>query len=262
MKIECSKCGDIVETTAKTVVAPFVCNQCTDVCGPEKCVFGSQSCVDAHKRLTTPTTGPFATADEVRKSESFDSCDTATVENTTLLIEDLQQQLQDERATVIALEAENAKLKLDYVERMTQIADLKAEVTQTKEIYNHVNDELVIARQNFIEAHEQITAMGVEKFEVSKTMIGWVRAYFNQVALLDSRNGRLQKEISLLKENEDKLIREVAQQNASRKYWLERAVETMTEVSRLWRKNADLERQLEHPIRSYFKQVWADSRGK
>jgi hypothetical protein len=99
MRIECENCQDVVEVTAKTVVAPFICSVCVNDATPSPAFVpctnpGCDDCAD--KMYATPT---------------YDPCDTATVENTTLLIEDLQQQLHDERASIVALEAELATAK-------------------------------------------------------------------------------------------------------------------------------------------------------
>ena len=76
MRIECEECREIIGVTGRTVNAPFVCDECV--------------------RNTLPT--------------SCDPCDTASIENTTLLIEDLQQQLQNARQTIIILKTQNAFL--------------------------------------------------------------------------------------------------------------------------------------------------------
>jgi predicted RNase H-like nuclease (RuvC/YqgF family) len=120
MRIECSKCGEIVETTATTVVSPFVCDQCNDQvqCPPDR------GCDAAANDMVDGDSIPSAWTLETEAHTRYGNCvredctkgadtelptyDTETVENTTLLIEDLEQQLQDERATVVALEAELA----------------------------------------------------------------------------------------------------------------------------------------------------------
>ena len=182
MRIECIKCGEIVETTATTVVAPFVCDECNCDCGTCK-----PTMADANDMVdgdSLPPATPISvvcdastggcTSDNWKLSNSdklyeylfnrvsdFDlravfsrlnkeiptlslekpeSCDTASIENTTLLIEDLQQQLAHERAKVLALETE---------------------LTRMKKVYQPFNEdeELVIAQQNFLEALEQIETL-------------------------------------------------------------------------------------------------------
>jgi hypothetical protein len=132
MRIECENCHDVVEVTAKTVVAPFICSVCVNDATPctEACCTGF-----ADKGEYIDYTAVAA----AMSTPEHDACDTASVENTTLLIEDLQQQLADERASIIALEAENAKLKQDYVERQTQIQN-QADIIKEQE--GHIDQDL------------------------------------------------------------------------------------------------------------------------
>jgi hypothetical protein len=179
MRIECENCHDVVEVTAKTVVAPFVCSGCVNDATPctEACCTGPRMCdaddvvdgeslpspvgqspltnwsLEGKANLLKVLANPSVQAQLADKGEyidytavaaamsipEHDACDTASVENTTLLIEDLQQQLADERASIIALEAENAKLKQDYVERQTQIQN-QADIIKEQE--GHIDQDL------------------------------------------------------------------------------------------------------------------------
>ena len=78
-RIECSKCSDIVETTATSMTFPFTCDACLE----------AQKFVE----VIAPKAEPKETPDLARTLVEEDNHDTATVENTTLLIADLEQQL-------------------------------------------------------------------------------------------------------------------------------------------------------------------------
>lgn len=78
--IECTSCHDIVNVvTGNTISIPYVCNTCTNETGTCDC----ETCVPEFVEPAPET------------SILPDTCDTATVENTTLLIEDLQLQLDE-----------------------------------------------------------------------------------------------------------------------------------------------------------------------
>jgi len=76
------------------------------------------------------------------------SCDTATVENTTLLIEDLQQQLQDERATVIALDGENVLLR----QKVKDVSEEKVALT----VQLHNQADLIRQQEGHIDQWEWV----------------------------------------------------------------------------------------------------------
>lgn len=245
MRIECSKCGDLIDTTAKTVVAPFICGECN--CDCETC-------------KPTPTTGPFdiqklisnPSVVEALRGQGLEvdtdavegvlgACETATVENTTLLIEDLQQQLQDERATVLAL---------------------KEELTQTKEIYEHVNDELVIARQNFLEASKQVITLDDRNLRQHLSIAMYQEQEENLIRQIENLKtighnaGRQANELyaqnQTLKDEVSKLLYRALYNRVQARLYFRRLQE---EMGKVW----DLKN---HPIREYFKNVWADSREK
>lgn len=273
MKIECSKCGDVVETTAKTIVAPFVCESCNCDCGtcqplsdasvghtsndwtptaPDKLyeyLFTRVSDSDLRKvflrlkaeiptlNLNEPESEPEKMADkddfndgdslppavlpsnwsleekakllkvlanpDVQKELSHmgesidytavaamlstpnaDACDTTSVENTTLLIEDLQQQLADERATIVALEAEKENLEQQVLNQ--------ADLIKLQE--GHIDQDL-----------SALVRLMREKDGLKQ-----------QVELLDQRNLRQHKSIAIYQDREDVLVKQL---NA----WIRRA---------------------------------------
>lgn len=245
MKVECENCHDVVEVTAKTVVAPFVCSVCVN---------------DA-----TPT--PVADANDMVDGESLpehDACDTATVENTTLLIEDLQQQLADERASIIALEAENAKLKQDSVERMTQIQN---QADTIKEQEGHIDQDLraifllMGERTSLAKQLHNAELVGVKLGEeFAKSLFQFsaqadeLKKFQATVKLLDERNLRQYRSIALYQEQEVKLQGQVTFWKAMTEKWTRRA-EGARDLA-IARKGiiTDLKR---HPIREYFRNAWS-----
>jgi hypothetical protein len=204
MRIECENCQDVVEVTAKTVVAPFICSVCVNDATPSPAFVpctnpGCDDCTDKMcdandmvdgESLPSPVqqspltnwslegkanllkvlAKPNVQAQLADKGDidytavaaamsipDADPCDTASVENTTLLIEDLQQQLQDERAVVVALEgqvqnqADLIKQQEGHIDQgLTTIADL-------------LKDRSRLAAQ--------AEALGKEKFEIERASI-------------------------------------------------------------------------------------------
>jgi DNA-directed RNA polymerase subunit M/transcription elongation factor TFIIS len=82
--IECSECHDLVDVTADTISLPFVCLSCDNVAKAEE-QFTKQEYVDM-----APSVKATASTVTAEPTEEF-----ATVENTTLLIEDLEAQVRD-----------------------------------------------------------------------------------------------------------------------------------------------------------------------
>lgn len=85
-RLECTKCGDVIEVTATSIVLPFVCMSCEQKTQEFEAEVEEAEVKDFYDKMTPDTTPVAEPADEL--SEEF-----ATVENTTLLIEDLEQQL-------------------------------------------------------------------------------------------------------------------------------------------------------------------------
>jgi len=98
-KIECTNCTDVVEVEARNVELPYVCNDCElrAAMAPikparlqafkEPAFVVRGATYDVGGQLISPQT-----AGEIREHEGLDDS-SATVENTTLLIEDLEQQV-------------------------------------------------------------------------------------------------------------------------------------------------------------------------
>lgn len=105
-RLECSECHDICDTTARTVVLPFVCDECQKAPG------------------LLAAMAPL----QIEESDNH-ACDSASVENTTLLIEDLSNQLalsqvEAETLRTLLLAVENAnegttrRLRENVVEKL------------------------------------------------------------------------------------------------------------------------------------------------
>ena len=305
MRIECENCHDVVEVTAKTVVAPFVCSVCVNDATPctEACCTGPRMCdaddmVDGESlpspvgqspltnwsfegkaNLLKVLANPSVQAQLADKGEyidytavaaamsipEHDACDTASVENTTLLIEDLQQQLADERASIIALEAETAKLKQDYVERQTQIQN-QADIIKEQE--GHIDQDLraivlLMGERTFLA--KQAQQIGIAKFELGKQFAKLFGAFTAQAeelhkleakaTLLDERNLRQHKSIALYQEQEVKLQGQVTFWKAMTEKWARRAEGARDLATAHKGIIADLKR---HPIREYFRNAWSN----
>jgi hypothetical protein len=141
MRIECERCADVVEVTDRSVVAPFLCAECSQstVCNQadgwdhpdtgidqRKLIHDYLSKRSATLEVFDPNKSQFPERSKAPTKSDYDTlintvgkdcsdctypdCDTATIENTTLLIEDLQQQLAAERANVAELRANIIRL--------------------------------------------------------------------------------------------------------------------------------------------------------
>ncbi len=96
-RIECSKCGEIIESTAATFVAPFVCNECLLPAETSRAIEdavkrGYQMCLKAHNLGSLVIRHDLKTVNIEPETLPVIPCDTASVENTTLLIADLEEQ--------------------------------------------------------------------------------------------------------------------------------------------------------------------------
>lgn len=149
-KVECTKCGDLILTTADTIVDPFVCMSCE-----QKAKEFEQMC---------ESNGEFATLDldaitqfyedmkpksslprtvEVEPEELTDEF--ATVENTTALISDLENQLTREKRATDRLVDEVEKLQKQVAEERRARGALneeKARQANTIREYREANERL------------------------------------------------------------------------------------------------------------------------
>jgi hypothetical protein len=106
MRVECTKCGDLVDTTAATVVSPFICLPCGY--GSETADSNEGGYFDQWYDDMAPKSEDYA--DTPGLEPAFDpELGEATVENTTLLIADLEAQLVNERALGLAAIADLEK---------------------------------------------------------------------------------------------------------------------------------------------------------
>jgi hypothetical protein len=142
--IECTKCGDVVEVTADTVVLPFVCMSCEDAIAkftqefvPPAPVTDEQAEVAAFYEKMAPE------SETTEPEEEF-----ATVENTTLLIADLEEQLRQERILSDSLklriengEEKNTQLLIEKNRQADTIRTRGVQIeNQAKTIASYEND--------------------------------------------------------------------------------------------------------------------------
>lgn len=143
----CSTCSDPIEVTATSVVLPFVCLKCEEsIKDFEKMLDDSETdkTVEEFYDAMTPASESDAgllepgTKTEVASPEDF-----ATVENTTLLIQDLEKQL----ATARELAADRLK-EIEYVEETHELslAFGRAIIARLSEAFADLKAELVSER--------------------------------------------------------------------------------------------------------------------
>lgn len=104
-RIECTECHDLIDTTARTVVLPFVCDECQK----------------APELLAAMAPLRIENADN-------HACDSVTIENTTLLIEDQANQLALALNEVDALRQVNQYLEVREIALVIQIEQLQKAV--------------------------------------------------------------------------------------------------------------------------------------
>jgi hypothetical protein len=143
--VVCSKCLEPTIITNRSVGLPFVCESCADVDDPEVTEF-YQNIAPAN---TNSLVGAAAAGDPVAQQALLDAnqtdCDTATVENTNLLIEDLQEQLTAERETIVVLgerianldELATARLEL-LNEQTTEMVSMSQRIETLSELSKRV----------------------------------------------------------------------------------------------------------------------------
>lgn len=152
-RLECTECHDLLEVTAKSVELPFVCD----------------SCVTEFNEKIASIMGPLVTCSYETPPEYADcvplpdACETATVEATTLLIEDLEEQLAAKQKEVTFLAAREQALSeqvtrlqgefdtlqkkfagylFSGVEAVMGLIDQRAELQETVDNLEKTNDSL------------------------------------------------------------------------------------------------------------------------
>jgi ribonuclease HIII len=120
-KIECSTCGDMIEVTASTVTLPFICLKCEENMNSFTQAFDADTVKSVMTILKNPAiqeqlANEGLEVDQAEVDKFYEAMkpkaeltdEYASVENTTLLIEDLEKQLADaKRATVAAMMQQN-----------------------------------------------------------------------------------------------------------------------------------------------------------
>jgi endogenous inhibitor of DNA gyrase (YacG/DUF329 family) len=89
----CSKCGDAVDVTSRSVVLPFTCESCEEAIGKFASNVEEEETKQKYEDMA-PSNVP-CTAGLLEPGSEMSEPDGATVENTTLLIEDLEKQVVD-----------------------------------------------------------------------------------------------------------------------------------------------------------------------
>jgi hypothetical protein len=140
MRIECTECHDIIDTTAKTVVFPFVCAGC---------------------QKDNELLAAMAPAPVVVEETDNHSCDSASIENTTLLIEDLQNQLSFAKQEVNGLRL----VYNDAQDTVEQLALLVAGCELDRHFQN--------LKREFVYAANRVFSLAVENGKLEKERNIW-----------------------------------------------------------------------------------------
>jgi hypothetical protein len=112
----CTKCCSPVAVSWRGVVLPFVCDECD---------FTQKEYSDmAPKKTIAFNVELLKRAAVLPPSTEGEPGDTASIENTTALIADLELQLEAERQTIVADEAKIAELEMHLIELKDDYATL------------------------------------------------------------------------------------------------------------------------------------------
>ena len=142
----CTVCSEPKVVTSRSVVLPFVCDEC-------------QKAEELYNAMA-PTPAPLKV--EESDNHACDSaCDSATIENTTLLIEDQANQL--------AL----AKNEVEGLWAMVQLLDAR-EIALATQVTNRQNQVENLLVKNFFK-DEKISGLAVEVGQLAKERDAWMK---------------------------------------------------------------------------------------
>jgi hypothetical protein len=192
----CTKCSSPVAVSGRAVVLPFVCDDCDFSFTQE---YTDMAPKKTSTKEVTPTPCEAGTCDCVPESKTYPpsaggpGCDTASIENTTALIADLELQLEAERQTVIKDEAKIAELEM----RLIEAKDNFAKDCQT--VVNLLDQNEALGIENFNRGRA-VSALFGRNVELS-AKLDYVK---NQLATALEYEERSYKAIDrLLAENEE-----------------------------------------------------------
>ena len=180
-KIECTECHDIIETSARTVELPFVCGGCKqDIADCNTMAPQTEYRVPNHVgQAVVLQQGQVAYCEG---GDSGQELNPATIENTTLLIEDLQLQLQNAR--------EVATMQSEVIaEDSGKLADYE----QLKADYQKLFETNQVNIERAVQLNDHVTLLMVRKQELGNA----VAALVGQVFSLTFANAELQKQVRL-----------------------------------------------------------------
>jgi hypothetical protein len=110
----CIKCNSAYYVSGRNIVLPYVCPDCKETqqeyedMTPATCFCDDQTCQPPNR-------------------DTRDYCDTASVENTTALIADLELQLEAERRTILVREVRIAELEKEVKKSDNKLKDALVE---------------------------------------------------------------------------------------------------------------------------------------
>jgi hypothetical protein len=196
----CTKCSSPVAVSGRGVVLPFVCDECDFNFTQE---YSDMAPKKTSTKEVTPTPCEAGTCDCVPESKVYPpsaegepGCDTASIENTTALIADLELQLEAERQTIVADEAKIAELEMQLIEAKDDYAAVKAEkdlscvmgiitVNAAKATLAQKDEEIGTLRQAVVAAEEsEAKAFRFSRFALRQRDRSEIRAEFAKELLL------------------------------------------------------------------------------
>jgi hypothetical protein len=148
----CTVCSEPKVVTSRSVFMPFVCDEC-------------QKAEELYNAMA-PTP-----ALKIEESDNH-ACDSATVENTTLLIEDQANQLALAKNEVEALQLRTFDLALSHTQ-IVQYLEAR-EIALTAQVENRQNQVENLLVKNFFK-DEKISGLAVEVGQLAKERDAWMK---------------------------------------------------------------------------------------
>ena len=216
--IECNNCKEVVEVTATSITLPFFCETC------EAAAFQ-----DAIKPVVPAKHPPFVRSSQTAQAEAdFPLNDEdATVENTTLLIEDLEEQLtltkqisaaQQEYIESMEKTAESAKALID--EQAGRISEFAAARQKDAESYTDLAEKEYEARTLNEKLQQDISEVIGRKDRLQAGVTSFTLKVLGLASEWDAKQAELEQDVTnaeeqvAVLENKLTILKQISQNNA------------------------------------------------
>ena len=212
--IECNNCGEVKDVEAKSVTLPYFCAECVAADQFQQDI-APQANAALTKLMTTPS---------VLEQQDYMHDDNATVENTTLLIQDLEAQILEQKE----LNAKANELLTDMSNQLTEdaaelgerdrriaadnelISDLGTQLHTAQQLNERLEQDMSTLIDKLNKLREQAVTMGVNGFNENRHFAQFTGRMFNLAGEWDAERKELltQLEVAVNKLNIEKMVGE------------------------------------------------------